>query len=179
MPNALNDAKLLVVTLEDAYQKSVLSFQTAHTAHEKAFAAAWKDATELQRKERSNTMYELGVARTKKNMLQQELNAAKQALAEAEMISVNQGVKKWEVYDDDLLQYYGSIFMIDLLTEYRVVYNTRTKMITLKNNVTVNYDAGDWVETISLVRIPCAEMPTVQQALNAIATAMSEQIRNL
>lgn len=78
--------------------------------------------------------------------------------------------KQWEVYAPDQVWYYGAVGE----EAYIIVFDSQYKTLTLL------FESIDtFPNELPILEIPCAEMPTVQQAISAIAKAMAKRIRSL
>ena len=78
--------------------------------------------------------------------------------------------KKWEIFADHQWSYYGAVGE----ETYRIIFNSQDKTLTLLWESIITFP-----DELPILEIPCAEMPTVQQAIGAIANAMAKRIRSL
>lgn len=80
--------------------------------------------------------------------------------------------KQWETFAnyDCRWYYYGAVGE----ETYRIVYDSKEKTLTLLWESVYTFP-----DQLPILEIPCAEMPTVQQAISAIAKAMAKRIRSL
>jgi hypothetical protein len=78
--------------------------------------------------------------------------------------------KQWEIFADYQWSYYGAVGE----ETYRIIFNSQYKTLTLQWESELTFP-----EELPILEVPCAEMPTVQQAISVIAKAMAKRIRSL
>ena len=65
------------------------------------------------------------------------------------------------------------------MIEYRIHHNSQKKTLTYQK-IYNGYDGIHYApEEIDSLTIPCAKMPTVQQAIDAVVKAMANELRSI